>query len=110
MEELYLWGSAVVVGLLSLKLIPAKKLKAANNRMRRRFSGKAIALMYIIFWILIFVGALLICTAVNLNGIAKNIILGVILGAFIGLIPIVDKRNSGEEEDEASEEDSDKKK
>jgi len=98
MDELYMWGSALVVGLASLKLIPAKKLTAANKRMRSRFSGKVIAILYIVFWILLFAGAYFICTGVNLNPIAKNVILGVIIGLFVGFIPAVDKRNCGEEE------------
>ena len=99
MEDLYLWGTAILVGLVSLKLIPAKKLRGANRRMRTRFSGKALAFMYIIICILFFVGAYFLCMAFEVAPIVKNIILGVLLGLFIGFIPIVDGRNSGDDED-----------
>ena len=97
-------GTAIVIGLASLKLIPAKKLSAANKRMRNRFSGKLLAVLYVVFWILLFVGAMFICIAVNLNKVAMYIILGVILGLFVGFIPIVDKRNA-EEDGEDDEKD-----
>ena len=99
MDDLYLWGTALVVGLVSLKLIPAKKLSAANRRMRARFPGMAVALMYIIICILFFVGAYFLCMAFNASAVVRNIILGVLLGLFIGFVPIVDKRNSGEDEE-----------
>ncbi len=100
MEDLYLWGTAILVGLASLKLIPAKKLSAANRRMRTRFSGMAIAIMYIVICILFFVGAYFLCVSLDVNAIARNIILGVLLGLFIGFIPIVDRKNSGEDDDD----------
>ena len=100
MEELYFWGTAIIVGLASLKLIPAKKLSAANRRMRERFSGMAVAIMYIIICALFFVGAYFLCVSLEVNAIARNIILGVLLGLFIGFIPIVDKKNSGEDDND----------
>ena len=100
MEDLYLWGTAILVGLASLKLIPAKKLSAANRRMRERFPGMAIAIMYIVICILFFVGAYFLCMAFDASVIVRNIILGVLLGLFIGFVPIVDKRNSGDDDND----------
>ena len=100
MEDLYLWGTAILVGLASLKLIPAKKLSAANRRMRERFPGMALAIMYIVICILFFVGAYFLCMALDVNVIVRNVILGVLLGLFIGFVPIVDKRNSEEDDND----------
>jgi|GEM_PF-2296402 len=100
MEDLYLWGSAIVVGLLSLKLIPAKKLARANRRMREKIPGMTLAIMYIIICILFFVAAFFLCLTFNAPVIVRNIILGVMLGLFIGFVPLVDKRNAEEDERE----------
>ena len=108
MEDLYLWGTAIIVGLISLKLIPAKKLSAANRRMRARFPGLALAIMYIIICALLFVGAYFLCMSFEVNAIVRNVILGVLLGLFIGFVPIVDKRNA-EEDDETKEDNKDEK-
>ena len=97
--DVYLWGTAIVVGLISLKLIPAKKLSSANRRMRARFPGMALAIMYIVICALFFVGTYFICLYFNANEIVRNVILGVLLGLFIGFVPIVDKRNSGEDDE-----------
>ncbi|MBR6917124.1 MAG: hypothetical protein IKN38_02980 [Clostridia bacterium] len=98
MDDLYLWGTAILVGLVSLKLIPAKRLAAANRRMRSRFSGMALAIMYIMIGILFFVGVYFLCMALDAPAVVRNVILGVILGLFIGFIPIVDKKNSGDDD------------
>ena len=100
MDDLYLWGTAILVGLASLKLIPAKKLRKANRRMRARFSGKVVALMYIAICVLLFLGIHFLCMSLDVNAIVRNVILGVLLGLFIGFIPIVDIRNSVDDEDD----------
>lgn len=109
MEDLYLWGTAILVGLASLKLIPAKKLSKANRRMRARFPGFAIAIMYIIICVLFFVGVFFLCLAFGAPVIVRNIILGVLLGLFIGFVPLVDGRNTGDDENESEKEDENKK-
>ena len=98
MEDLYLWGTAILVGLASLKLIPAKKLRAANRRMRARIPGMTLAIMYVIICALFFVGAYFLCLAFGAPTVVRNIILGVLLGLFIGFVPLVDRRNSGDDE------------
>ena len=108
MEDIYLWGTAIVIGLLSLWLIPAKKLAGANRRMRARFSGTALAIMYIVIGILFFIGAMGLCIVFNAAPIVRNVILGAVIGLFIGFIPIVDKRNA-EETDDKKEEKNNKK-
>lgn len=92
MEELYLWGSAIVVGLLSLKLIPAKKLKGANRRLRSRIPGVTLIILYVIIVALFFVGAYFLCLAAGAPVIVRNIILGVLLGLAIGFTPLIDGR------------------
>ena len=109
MEEFYLLITAIIVGLVSLKLLPAKKLAAANRRLRARFSGVALIIMYLIICTLFFVGAYFICVYFNAGETVRSIILGVLLGIFIGFSPIIDKKNVGEEDggegkDESEEE------
>ncbi len=92
MDELYLWGSAIIVGLLSLKLIPAQKLKGVNRRLRSRIPGVALILLYVIIVALFFVGAFFLCLALGAPVIVRNIILGVLIGLAIGFTPIIDGR------------------
>ena len=91
MEELYLWGTAIIVGLLSLKLIPAKKLSNANRRMREKIPGMTLAILYIVVCALFCVGAYFLCLGLHAPVIVRNIIVGFILGLAIGFVPIVDK-------------------
>ena len=100
-EEMYLWITAIVVGLASMWLIPAKKLSKLNRRFRDRINGKLLAVLF-------FLGVYVICKAANVNAIARNIMLGALIGLFVGFIPVVDKRNYEEkEENEEKEEDED---
>ena len=98
MEELYLWGSAIIVGLLSLKLIPAKKLRGANRRLRSRIPGVTLIILYVIIVALFFVGAYFLCLAANAPVIVRNIILGVLLGLAIGFTPLIDGRYTDEDD------------
>ncbi len=98
MEELYLWGSAIVVGLLSLKLIPAKKLKGANRRLRSRIPGVTLIILYVIIVALFFVGAYFLCLAAGAPAVVRNIILGVLIGLAIGFTPLIDGRYTDEDE------------
>ena len=98
MEELYLWGSAIVVGLLSLKLIPAKKLKGANRRLRSRIPGVTLIILYVIIVALFFVGAYFLCLAAGAPVIVRNIILGVLIGLAIGFTPLIDGRYTDEDD------------
>ena len=100
MEDLYLWGTAILVGLASLKLIPAKKLSKTNRKMREKIPGMALAIMYILICVLFFVGAFFLCLAFKAPVVVRNIILGLLLGLFIGFIPIVDSRNVGGDAEE----------
>ena len=99
MEELYLWGTAILVGLASLKLIPADKLRRANRRMRSRIPGVAIIVLYFIICALFIVGAFFLCLALNAPTVVRNIIVGVLIGLSIGFTPIIDKRYSEDEEE-----------
>lgn len=94
MDYLYFWGVAIVVGLASSILIPSKKLSSVNRKMREKIPGMALTIMYIVFWILMAVAGFFLCTAFNASVPVRNAILGVILGLFIGFIPIVDRRNA----------------
>lgn len=97
MEELYLWGSAIIVGLLSLKLIPAKKLRGANRRLRSRIPGVTLIILYVIIVALFFVGAYFLCLAAGAPVIVRNIILGVLIGLAIGFTPLIDGRYTDDE-------------
>ena len=99
MEELWFLATAIIVGLISLKLIPAKKLRAANRKMRNVFPGMALAIMYVVIGILFIVGAYFLCEALNTGRVARDIILGVLLGLIIGFVPLVDKRNTDEDDE-----------
>ena len=92
MDELFLWGTAIIVGLLSLKLIPAQKLKGVNRRLRSRIPGVTLIILYVIIVALFFVGAFFICVAAGVPVIVRNIILGVLIGLAIGFTPIIDSR------------------
>ena len=100
MNELYFWGSAVVVGLILLKAIPAEKLRSTNNKMREKISGGVLAVLYVLIGVLFFVSTYFLCEILNVNVIAKNVLTGAILGAFIGFIPLVDSRyaNNGDKD------------
>lgn len=105
LDELYLWGTAVVVGLLSLKLIPAKKLLPVNRRLRGRIPGVALIVLYAVIWALFFVGVYFLCLALSAPVVVRNVILGVMIGLAIGLTPIIDGRYTEEKPDD----DNDKK-
>lgn len=94
MNELYFWGATFVVGLLLLKLLPAEKLKGANRKMREKIPGFLLAVMYVLIGVLLIVGSYLLCFFLNAPAPLTMIIVGSILGAFIGLIPLVDVRHS----------------
>ena len=94
MDELYFWLCAVIVGLLLLKLLPADKLKAANKKMHEKLPSILLTVFYILIFVLLYVAALMLTTVFEAPDAVKNIITGSILGAFIGLIPLVDKRYS----------------
>lgn len=94
MDELYFWGSAVIVGLLLLKLIPASKLSTVNKKMRSKIPGSVLVLLYFLISAFTFVGIYLICLITSANVIITRVLTGSILGAFIGLIPLVDKKHS----------------
>lgn len=94
MEELYFWGAAVLVGLLLLKLVPASKLSVANKKMRAKIPGPLLVTSYILFFTLIFSATYVICLLCSANNAVRNILTGSIIGAFIGLIPLVDKKHS----------------
>lgn len=97
MEELYLWGTAIIVGLASLKLIPAKKLAKANRRMRARIPGVTLIILYVIICTLFLVGAYFLCFALSAPVIVRNIIIGVLIGLAIGLVPLIDGRYSDDD-------------
>ncbi len=94
MDELYLWGSAIIVGLLSLKLIPAASLKKANVRLRSRIPGVTLIILYVIICALFFVGAYFLCLAFGAPTVVRNIVLGVLIGLAIGFTPLIDGRYS----------------
>ena len=93
MDELYFWGTAVIVGLLLLKLLPASKLSSFNKKMREKIAGPLIAVLYILILVLLFIGVYGICFFLSANVIVTRVLTGAVLGAFIGLIPLVDSRH-----------------
>ena len=94
MDELYFWGSAVIVGLLLLKLLPASKLSSFNKKMREKIAGPLISVLYILIFVLLFIGVYGICYLLSANVTVICILTGAVLGAFIGLIPLVDSRHA----------------
>lgn len=99
MEDLYLWGTAIVVGIAGMVIIPAKKLSKINRRLRSRIPGVTLILLYAIICALFFVSGYFLCLAFKAPLIVRNIVLGVLIGLAIALVPMIDKRNSGEDED-----------
>lgn len=96
MNELYMWATAIVVGFILLKVIPAAKLSRANKKMREKIPGLALIIMYFVIGILIWFGIYVLLSLLNVNEIVRYVISGAIIGAFVGLIPLVDKKNSGD--------------
>lgn len=94
MNELYFWGFAVLIGLALLKLIPASSLSTANKKMREKIPGPLLVTLYILFFVLIFSATYIICLLCSAGAVLRNILTGSILGAFIGFIPLVDKKHS----------------
>lgn len=94
MTELYFWISAVVVGLILLKAIPAEKLRSANNKMRAKIHGGLLAILYVLIGVMFYIAVYFLCVVLNANEIIRNILTGAVLGAFIGFVPLVDSRYS----------------
>lgn len=92
MNELYFWGATFIVGLVLLRAMPAEKVAGVNKKIREKIPGALLAALYILTGILLFAGFYLLLTVVEAPTPVKNIVTGSILGAFIGLIPLVDKR------------------
>lgn len=94
MDELYFWLSAVLVGLLLLKLLPAKKLAPLNKKIREKMPGYLIAILYILIFVFLFSGLHGICFLLSAPVVLTHVLTGSVIGAFIGLLPIVDSRHS----------------
>lgn len=94
MTELYFWGSTFVVGLLLLKLVPAEKLARANRKMRERLPGFLVVIMYIIIGGLFTAGSFLLLSFLGAPTWVTYVITGALVGAFIGLIPLIDPKHS----------------
>lgn len=94
MNELYFWFSALLVGLILLRAMPAEKVTGVNKKIREKIPGALLAALYILTGIFLFAGFYLLLTFVNAPIPVRNIVTGAILGAFIGLIPLVDKRKN----------------
>lgn len=94
MNELYFWGSALIVGLFLLKLVPAEKLKGTNKKMREKIPGFLLAVLYVLIGVLFIAGGYLLCFFLGAPPVVSMIITGALLGAFIGFIPLVDIRHS----------------
>lgn len=92
MNELYFWGATFIVGLVLLRAMPAEKVAGVNKKIREKIPGALLAALYILTGILLFAGFYLLLTVIEAPSPIKNIITGAILGAFIGLIPLVDNR------------------
>lgn len=92
MNELYFWGSTFIVGLVLLKAMPAEKVAGINNKIREKIPGKLLAALYVLTGIFLFAGFYILLTVLEAPSPVKSIVTGTTLGAFIGFIPLVDKR------------------
>ena len=98
-----MWATALIVGLASLKLLPAKRLREANLRLRSRLPGIALIILYVVICVLFFVGVFFLCLALGAPEIVRNVILGVLIGLAIGFVPLIDPRNTDEEDAKKAE-------
>lgn len=94
MNEIYFWVSVFAVGLILLKALPAEKLKATNMKIREKLPGGLVAILYVLIGVCFIGGSFLLCSVLGASTEVKGIVTGAFLGAFIGLIPIVDSRHS----------------
>lgn len=94
MTELYFWLSALTVGLVLLRTLPAEKLSGANKKIRERLPGILPTVLYILAGIFIFAGVYMLCLVLSAPAWLSYILSGSVIGAFIGLIPLVDTRHS----------------
>lgn len=94
MTELYFWLSALIVGIVFLKVLPGEKLSGINRKMREKLPGFLLAVLYILVGVFIFAGVYLLCVVLSAPTWLTYILSGSVLGAFIGLIPIVDSRHA----------------
>ncbi len=103
MDELYFWLSAVLVGLIFLKAVPSEKVTGLNLKIHEKIPGRTLSLLYVFGGVLIFAGTFLLLTFVGAPRVVTYLVSGAILGAFIGLIPLVDNRKKEKKEGERKE-------
>ncbi len=94
MTELYFWLSALIVGLVLLRTLPAEKLARTNKKIRERIPGILPTVLYILTAIFIFAGVYMLCLVLSAPTWLSYILSGSVIGTFIGLIPLVDSRHS----------------
>ena len=94
MTELYFWLSALTVGLVLLRALPAEKLKATNRKIRERLPGILPTVLYVLTGIFLFAGVYMLCLVLSAPTWLSYILSGSVIGTFIGLIPMVDSRHS----------------
>lgn len=94
MNELYFWLSALIVGIVLLKGLPAEKLSGINKKLRAKMNGGLLAVLYVLTGVFIFAGVYLLCLVLGAPTWLTYILSGSVIGVFIGLIPVVDKRHS----------------
>lgn len=94
MNELYFWLSALIVGIVLLKGLPAEKLTGINQKLRSKMNGGLLAVLYVLVGVFLFGGVYLLCLVLSAPTWLTYILSGSVIGAFIGLIPLVDKRHS----------------
>ncbi len=93
MNELYFWLSALIVGIVLLKGLPAEKLTGINQKLRSKMNGGLLGILYVLTGVFIFAGVYLLCLVLGAPTWLTYILSGSVIGAFIGLIPMVDKRH-----------------
>lgn len=77
-----------------LKAVPSEKLAGANRKMREKIPGFLLVVLYILSGAFIFGGVYILCHVTNLPVPVTYILSGAVIGAFIGLVPLVDVRNN----------------
>ena len=94
MTELYFWLSALTVGLVLLRTLPAEKLSAANKKIREHIPGILPTVLYVLAGVFLFAGVYMLCLVLSAPTWLSYILSGSVIGVFIGLIPLVDKKHS----------------